>query len=188
MKGGLCMEFATQKFEALFGNLTVYVDIRTGDPWFLAKDVAKALDYVRKNGKVDTNHMTRLLEPDEKGTHIVGTLGGAQKAVLISESGLYHAIFMSRKPEANEFRKWVTSVVLPSVRKNGGYILGQEELDDESRAALEAEIKKLQNKVRYQTYRIGDLTNERDDALYEARRADEDARYWEEQYQKSAWN
>jgi prophage antirepressor-like protein len=69
----------------------------------VAADVAKVLEYGQ------TNDLTRVLDEDEKGTHSMRTPGGLQEASIISESGLYHAIFKSRKPEAQAFRKWVTS-------------------------------------------------------------------------------
>lgn len=83
--------------------------------WFVAGDVAKALDYP------EAKDMTRILDDDEKGRHIVPTLGGDQELLTINESGLYHAILKSRKPEAVPFRKWVTNEVLPAIRKTGRY-------------------------------------------------------------------
>ena len=62
-----------------------------------------------------------LLEEDEKGVHTVNTLGGSQDAAVVYESGLYALIFKSRKPEAKAFRKWVTSEVLPTLRRHGCY-------------------------------------------------------------------
>ena len=89
--------------------------LRDGEPWFVARDVAAALDYsVAKD-------MTRNLDDDEKGGQIVPTLGGDQEMTVINESGLYSAILKSRKPEAKRFKKWVTSEVLPSIRKTGSY-------------------------------------------------------------------
>lgn len=58
---------------------------------------------------------------DEKGVHTVGTLGGVQEMLIVSESGMYALVFKSRKPAAKRFRKWVTSEVLPSIRKTGKY-------------------------------------------------------------------
>lgn len=84
-------------------------------PWFVAADVAAALDY-RIAGD-----MTRNLEADEKGTQIVRTPGGGQEMLIINESGLYSAILRSRKKEAKRFKKWVTSVVLPAIRKHGRF-------------------------------------------------------------------
>ena len=61
------------------------------------------------------------LEEDEKGKCIIPTLGGNQSMLTVSESGLYALIFKSRKPEAKAFRRWVTSEVLPAIRKTGKY-------------------------------------------------------------------
>ncbi len=88
-----------------------------GDPLFVAADIAKALDYR------DAPDMTRNLDDDEKGTQIVRTLGGDQEMTVINESGVYSAIMKSRKPEAKKFKKWVTSEVLPSIRKTGAYAM-----------------------------------------------------------------
>lgn len=87
----------------------------SNQPWFVATDVAGILGYR------DAEKLTRNLDDDEKDTHIVGTLGGDQALSIINESGLYHAIFKSRRPEAQRFRKWVTSEVLPAIRQTGRY-------------------------------------------------------------------
>ncbi|KAL5684550.1 hypothetical protein EMGR_006137, partial [Emarellia grisea] len=86
-----------------------------GDPWFVASDLARALGYSH------APHMARVLHDDEKGVHIVDTPGGPQEMNIISESGMYAAVFKSRREEAERFRKWVTSVVLPSIRKTGSF-------------------------------------------------------------------
>jgi len=65
--------------------------------------------------------MTRNLDDEEKGTHILCTLGGDQKVTIINESGLYSAVLKSRKPSAKRFKKWVTGEVLPSIRKTGTF-------------------------------------------------------------------
>ncbi len=91
--------------------------LRDGEPWFVAQDVSEALEY--RNAP----DMTRNLDDDEKGTQIVRTLGGDQEMTVINESGLYSAILKSRKPEAKTFKKWVTSEVLPSIRKTGSYAM-----------------------------------------------------------------
>ena len=88
---------------------------KDGEPWFVVADVAAVLDYS------EASAMTRTLDDDEKGLHTVQTLGGDQQLVTINESGLYSAILKSRKPEAKRFKKWVTSEVLPSIRKTGSY-------------------------------------------------------------------
>lgn len=97
-------------------NNQVRVVVKDGEPWFVAADVAKVLDYR------DAHSMVRVLDADEKDTHTVSTLGGEQTSTIITESGLYHAVLKSRKPEAIKFRKWVTTEVLPSIRKNKAYI------------------------------------------------------------------
>lgn len=86
-----------------------------GEPWFVATDIAKILGYR------DAPNMIRNLDEDEKGTHNVSTLGGEQGVAIINESGLYACILKSRRPEAKAFRKWVTSEVLPAIRKRGAY-------------------------------------------------------------------
>ena len=88
---------------------------RDGEPWFVAADVAQALDYR------DAHNLTRILEAYEKDTHIVSTPGNNQEMTIINESGLYSAILKSRKPEAKAFKRWVTCEVLPTIRKTGGY-------------------------------------------------------------------
>lgn len=91
-----------------------------GEPWFVAKDVAEVLGY-----GLATN-MTRRLDEDEKGIRLSHTLGGEQNLTVINESGLYSAIIGSQKPEAKAFKKWVTSEVLPTIRKTGRYGIDQE--------------------------------------------------------------
>ena len=66
--------------------------------------------------------MATHLDDDEKGVHSMDTLGGTQRINTVSESGMYALVMRSRKPEARAFRKWVTSEVLPAIRKTGGYI------------------------------------------------------------------
>lgn len=97
---------------------------RNGEPWFVLKDVCEVLG-------MDSTQLKKVadrLEEDEKGRTQITTPGGAQESWIINESGLYNVILRSDKPEAKPFRKWVTSEVLPSIRKNGGYIAGQNEL------------------------------------------------------------
>lgn len=93
-----------------------------GEPWFVLKDVCAVL------GINNSRMVADRLDEDEKGVSSIDTLGGVQNMNVVNESGLYHVILRSDKPEAGPFRKWVTSEVLPSIRKNGGYIAGQEEL------------------------------------------------------------
>lgn len=87
-----------------------------GEPWFVASDVCEALELAGRS-----RNFLRMLDEDEKGAHIVSTLGGSQEMQVINESGLYALIFKSRKAEAKRFKKWVTAEVLPAIRKHGRY-------------------------------------------------------------------
>lgn len=93
------------------------------NPWFVAKEIAEILGYA------DTQAMTRRLDDDEKGMQDLHTLGGLQKITIINESGLYNAIIGSNKPNAKKFKKWVTSEVLPKIRKTGGYAIPRDPLE-----------------------------------------------------------
>lgn len=112
---------------------------RDGVIWFVASDVAAVLSYR------DAANMARILDDDEKGTHIVSTLGGEQEQLIINESGLYHAVLKSRKPEAKPFRKWVTAEVLPAIRKTGSYTLPRATISPEQKAALHAIVDRRVN-------------------------------------------
>lgn len=95
----------------------------SGEPWFVLKDVCDVL------GLSTPARVAKRLDSDEVSqAHLIDSVGRSQEMTIISESGLYNVILRSDKPEAKPFRKWVTAVVLPSIRKNGGYIAGQEEL------------------------------------------------------------
>lgn len=95
----------------------------SGEPWFVLKDVCDVL------GLSTPARVAERLDSDEVSqAHLIDSMGRSQEMTIISESGLYNVILRSDKPEAKPFRKWVTAVVLPSIRKNGGYITGQEEL------------------------------------------------------------
>jgi prophage antirepressor-like protein len=91
-----------------------------GNPWFVQTDVCRALEIS------NPSNVSARLDPDEKMTlHLTeghsGTRGGAQSLTLINDSGLYSTILRSDKPEAKRFRKWVTSEVLPAIRRTGTY-------------------------------------------------------------------
>ena len=96
-------------------NTPVRVRVMNGQTWFVAKDVCKVLGIEKARNAVSR------LEDDERGPVLVDTLGGTQRMSAVSESGLYHLVFQSRKPEARKFRRWVTGEVLPQIRMTGGY-------------------------------------------------------------------
>ncbi len=106
-------------------NAVRVVRAENGEPWFVAADISKFLGYR------DAFNMTRILDEDETAPHTVSTPSGDQEMLIISESGLYHAILKSRKPEAKIFRRWVTQEVLPSLRRDGHYIV-----DSDANAAI----------------------------------------------------
>ena len=104
-----------------FGELrTVEID---GEPWFVGKDVAEALGYSNARKAVLVH-----VDAEDKGVTKWDTPGGTQQMTIINESGLYSLILSSKLPSAKEFKHWVTSEVLPSIRKNGAYIRNQENM------------------------------------------------------------
>ena len=106
-----------------FGKLrTVEID---GEPWFVGKDVANALGYSNPR-KAMIDHV----DSEDKGVTKRDTPGGNQEMTIINESGLYSLILSSKLPTAKQFKHWVTSEVIPSIRKNGGYIANQDQLTD----------------------------------------------------------
>ncbi len=98
---------------------------KDGEPWFVGKDVADTLGY--QNGSRDINRHV-----DDEDRHKVMLSDGKQlkETIVINESGLYSLILSSKLPTAKQFKRWVTSEVLPSIRKTGGYLEGQEHMSD----------------------------------------------------------
>lgn len=111
-----------------------------GNPYFVGKDVAEILGYSNSR-KALADHV----DEDDKGVTKCDTLGGSQQLTVINESGLYSLILSSKLPTAKRFKHWVTSEVLPSIRKNGGYISGQETLSDDELMAKALLV--AQNKI-----------------------------------------
>lgn len=107
-------------------NNSEFGQIRTvtkdNEPWFVASDICKALDLSNP-----TMAMERL-DDDEKSKLNLGLSGGATNCV--NEFGLYNLVLASRKQGAKEFKRWITHEVIPSIRKSGGYIAGQEQMSD----------------------------------------------------------
>lgn len=99
-----------------FGQVrTVEID---NEPWFVGKDVAEALGY-----KEAAKAVRERVDAEDKGVSKMDTPGGKQEVTIINESGLYSLILSSKLPGAKEFKRWVTSEVIPSIRKTGGYTL-----------------------------------------------------------------
>ncbi|HER5508241.1 TPA: phage antirepressor KilAC domain-containing protein [Streptococcus pyogenes] len=93
---------------------TVTID---DEPYFVGKDVAEILGYAKARNAI-ASHVD---DEDKKDAPIQGTLGGTQTMTIINESGLYSLILSSKLPQAKEFKRWVTSEVLPTIRKHGMY-------------------------------------------------------------------
>lgn len=98
-----------------YGDKLVRVIERDGTPWFVANDVCAVLEI--KDGR----SALRKLDSDEVGEHTVLTNAGNRQVNIVSESGVYTLVFKSRLPEARQFRKWVTSEVLPAIRRAGKF-------------------------------------------------------------------
>ena len=99
---------------------------KDNEPWFCLADVCKALDITHV-----TDVKNRLKQDGVGTSEVIDNLGRKQTATFINESNLYKVIFQSRKPSAEKFTDWVTDEVIPSIRKNGGYIANQEQMTPE---------------------------------------------------------
>ena len=102
------------------------------EPWFVGKDVAEALGYKNTRQALSTNVMS-----EDKGVHSVDTPSGTQQMTIINESGLYALIFGSKLDSAKRFKHWVTSEVLPSIRRSGSY---QKSLTPEQMMRIQLEM------------------------------------------------
>ena len=130
-KGGLSVNELQIFNHPVFGKVrTVEVN---GDPWLAGKDVAEALGYSNPH-----DALRRHVDDEDKGLVKYETLGGAREMIIINESGLYSLVMSSRLSCAKKLRRWVTSEVLPSIRKNGGYIHGQDDMTPEELIAKAA--------------------------------------------------
>lgn len=133
-----------------FGEIrTAVID---GEPWFVAVDVCRALEIVNSR-----DALTRIDE-DEKGVVLTDTPGGKQEVTTVNEPGLYSLVLGSRKPEAKVFKRWITHEVIPSIRKNGGYIAGQETMSDVELMARALIV--AQNVIEEKNRQISGLTEE----------------------------
>lgn len=113
-----------------FGDIrTVMID---DEAWFVGKDVSMALGYGNPRQALKTN-----VADEDKGVHSVDTLSGAQNMTIINESGLYSLIFGSKLETAKQFKRWVTSEVLPALRNEGTYTVNTIHQYPVSPAALE---------------------------------------------------
>ena len=132
-----------QKFDFKGSSLRTLTD-EAGEPWFVAKDVCDILGMSNPSMVVTALDKDEVAQIDPKD--YLGSENRSNQAVnIVSEPGLYKLIMRSRKPEAKEFQRWVTHEVLPSIRKHGGYMAGQERMTPEQMAL--ASMRWLQSKV-----------------------------------------
>lgn len=124
-----------QKFDFKGAPLRTLTD-KAGEPWFVAKDVCDILEISNPSDAL------KRLDDDERSRFNLGRQGETN---IVNEAGLYVLVLGSRKPEAHEFKRWVTHEVLPSIRKHGGYMAGRERMTPEQMAL--ASMRWLQSKV-----------------------------------------
>jgi prophage antirepressor-like protein len=129
--------------------------LQDGEPWFVAKDVCDILE-------IDSTQ-TRRLDDDEKGLCSIQTLGGSQEVLAVNEPGLYSLVLGSRKPEAKQFKRWITHEVLPTIRQTGSYTTKPMSTEDmiilqaQSVKELKAEVHDLREQQGYQMERLEDV-------------------------------
>ena len=135
-----------------FGKVRV-ISLNDG-PWFVAKDVAGILEY--QNGSRDIN---RHVDEEDRCKDMISDGKQLKETILINESGLYSLILSSKLPNAKKFKRWVTSEVLPAIRKTGGYIPHDEEMSDAEIMAKAFQIS--QRTIEEQHRKIGALEIEK---------------------------
>lgn len=129
-----------------FGKIrTVTID---NEPWFVGKDVAEALGYAEPRSAV-----SKKVEECDRGVAEMETPSGKQKMTTINESGLYALIFGSKLESAKRFKYWVTSEVLPSIRKTGGYDMKQ----PQGKELLALAVLEAQKTIEEQTAQIEEM-------------------------------
>ena len=108
-----------------FGDIRVLES--NNEPWFVGKDVAELLGYLEPRSAV-----AKKVDAEDKGVSKMATPSGTQEMTIINESGLYSLILSSKLPNAKKFKRWVTSEVLPQIRRTGGYIPISQEDDEKT--------------------------------------------------------
>lgn len=149
----------------------VRVLLKDGEIWFVAADICRAL------GINNPRQAMRRLSGNEYSTVSLNDgrefVAGARYLNIVNEPGMWRLVLASRKPSAESLKTWLTHTVLPSIRKNGGYIEGQEALPKEEFEKLNAMIKNLRKQVESQSIEIASLSEENEQlhcALVNARR------------------
>lgn len=124
-----------------------------GEPWFIGKDVAEILGY-SNTPKAIRDHV----DDEDKLTERIVLSGQNREMTIINESGLYSLILSSKMPKAKEFKRWVTSEVIPAIRKTGGYIAGSEKMTDAEIMAKAVLV--AQSTIRQRDQRIKELESD----------------------------
>ena len=134
-----------------FGNIRIIE--KNGEPWFIGKDVAEALGY-----EASRNAITKHVDDEDKLTHQISASGQNRNMTVINESGLYSLILSSKLPTAKKFKRWVTSEVLPAIRKHGNYASSKQESKSKS---IDLEIRLNNSKARMASEyrRIAEMTD-----------------------------
>ena len=137
----------------VFGNLRMMTS-ENGQPFFVGKDVATALGYINPSNALQVH-----VEKEDKTTYLNQVSGSnyKSKTIIINESGLYSLVFASKLPQAKAFKRWVTSEVLPQIRKTGGYIPTH---DAEGRRLTDEEIVERAYEIVGRTLRMTNAQNE----------------------------
>ena len=141
-------------------NNTEFGEIRTmevgGEPWFVGKDVAAALGYSNPR-----DALSKHVDSEDKGVAFCDTLGGSQKQTVINESGMYSLILGSKLEGAKRFKRWVTSEVLPQIRKSGAYATDSAAAEYKARELRVKEMNAQARLINAETRRLIALQKER---------------------------
>lgn len=134
-----------------FGKVrTVVIE---NEPFFIGSDVAECLGYS------DTQKAVKMhVDIEDKLTRQIVVSAQNRNVIIINESGLYSLILSSKLPEAKKFKRWITSEVIPAIRKNGGYIAGQEQMTDDE--LLTQAVLVAQRKIAERDERIKSLESD----------------------------
>lgn len=141
----------------IFNNAD-FGDVRTvekdGNIWFVGKDVAEALGYARTADAVKAH-----IDADDKGVCVLPTPGGRQETTIINESGLYSLVLSSKLPSAKAFKRWITSEVIPSIRKTGSYNKPQKQATTQQEQRAKAMLLNAQSRQCKLWLRLAETTD-----------------------------
>lgn len=141
----------------IFNNAD-FGDVRTvekdGNIWFVGKDVAEALGYARTADAVKAH-----IDADDKGVCDLPTPGGRQETTIINESGLYSLVLSSKLPKAKAFKRWITSEVIPSIRKTGSYNKPSKQLTTQQEQRAKAMLLNAQSRQCKLWLRLAETTD-----------------------------